>query len=330
MFKNYFLILFVFYLINMTAFAGGEITLTNIHFDSSVTVCTDRCEFNSIKKALAEIENGAMEIIIKSPVLIEYDIKISGKVAIRSGLTRRVTIKGDENKQTAKERVFTIDKTGIVLLKDLVIENGFAKSFHRAGGGILNQGKLTVDNCDIANNSAYHGGGIWNSGELLLMNSNIIDNTTIRPTAMEIMKASGCRGAGGGLKNEKPGKIKISNSTISGNEAKTSGGGIFLSCETETTIINSKVNNNNAKETGGGIHNRGILTLNHVIVENNFSRMHGKGLQNFGVLNITDSKIAGNQGSKDCLLGKGKGFLGKGTIGGNSNNVFGSGNCGIK
>ena len=57
-----------------------------------------------------------------------------------------------------------------------------------SGGGILNDGMLTLENSTIAGNTAASGGGISDEGTLTAVNVTIADNT-----------ASGGPGSGGGL-----------------------------------------------------------------------------------------------------------------------------------
>jgi len=328
--KIYLILSLIISLMTINSVALGENGYPEMQMSYSVTVCQNGCDFDSIKNALRNTDQSDIEIIINTPILTESDIQISKKVVIRSGLPEKVIIKGDIEKQAGRERIFLITDTGVALFKNLIITQGFAKSFHRAGGGINNHGVLIVDNCEITENKAYQGGGIWNKGELTIYNSRIVNNKTIRPTAKEIYEALGCRGAGGGIKNEKPGKLVLQNSIVSNNEANTSGGGVFIACESEARLIDTRIHDNKANETGGGVHNRGVLTLEQVIITDNYSRIQGNGLHSYGVMNVTNSNILGNKGKNDCTLGTGKGFLGKGTIELNQNSELGLGNCQIQ
>ena len=61
-------------------------------------------------------------------------------------------------------------------MERFIIENGFAPAF---GGGINNDGSLTINNSEIRNNSAsLNGGGIFNMGNLVLNNVLIHDNVS--------------------------------------------------------------------------------------------------------------------------------------------------------
>jgi len=79
------------------------------------------------------------------------------------------------------------------------------------GGGIYNQGTLTVQNSSLAGDSAdWDGGGIYNQGTLTVQNSTLAGNS-----------ATG----GGGIYNL--GTLTVQNSTLAGNSADSSGGGIY-------------------------------------------------------------------------------------------------------
>jgi CSLREA domain-containing protein len=114
-------------------------------------------------------------------------------------------------------RVFTIT-SGTVFISSLTIENGNAGAGVFFGGGIDNDGTLTVTNSTISGNSALiAGGGINNFGLLTVTNSTISGN-----------KAAG----GGGIRNF--GTLTVTNSTISGNTAGAGNGGGILNTSRAT------------------------------------------------------------------------------------------------
>lgn len=81
------------------------------------------------------------------------------------------------------------------------------------GGGISNYGHtLTVANTTISDNGANDGGGVSNNGNLTVTNSTISGNSVIRLF-------------GGGISNS--GTLTIINSTLNGNSAVQGGGGIY-------------------------------------------------------------------------------------------------------
>ncbi|MGH2390786.1 MAG: Ig-like domain repeat protein, partial [Chloroflexota bacterium] len=93
-----------------------------------------------------------------------------------------------------------------VSLNHLTITDGHG----HVGGGISNNGTLTISTSTISGNSAGSASGIVNFGTLTISNSTISGN-------------SGGSG-GGGINN--PGTLTIYNSTISGNSAFINGGGL--------------------------------------------------------------------------------------------------------
>lgn len=127
------------------------------------------------------------------------------------------------------------------------------------GGGISNQGLLTINNTTIIDNTSEgNAGGIYNSGNLQILNSSIVNNAS-SIFGYYINKIEG----GGGILNSNGGTLIIKNSTVSGNKTILSGnedqtfpngagGGGILSDGGPTLIINSTIVNNNAP-VGAGI-----------------------------------------------------------------------------
>jgi hypothetical protein len=118
--------------------------------------------------------------------------------------------------QKAKITVSGKDAVRVVLvfsgaefnLRNLTVADGKAAS---GGGGIANNGALTVTNSTFSGNSADEGGGINNtSGSTLeVTNSTFSGNSAV---------------FGGGINNF--GTLEVNNSTFSGNSASDQGGGI--------------------------------------------------------------------------------------------------------
>ncbi len=150
-------------------------------------------------------------------------------------------------------RIFTINAGQIVSISDLTITGGNETS----GGGIYNEGILTLDRVTVSNNSATSfGGGIYNHvGAVLNMtNCTVKDNDAAQS------------GTGGGL--ALVGTVNITNSTISGNSA-SNGGGISVFSSAVVTITSSTVSNNSARQSYGGITAAGNFTLRNTIVADN-------------------------------------------------------------
>ncbi len=138
---------------------------------------------------------------------------------------------------------------------DSVISNNHAGQW---GGGITNEGSLTISNSTISGNEAgAGGGGIFSLGTLTITNSAIYDNS------------AGDRG--GGIFVDGGGTATIESSTISGNAASGQGGGGIFTWGT-VTINNSTISDNAALDVdgdGGGLLNRGTVNIGNSIVAGN-------------------------------------------------------------
>jgi hypothetical protein len=181
----------------------------------------------------------------------------------------------------------------------LTLRNGVAAS----GGGILNDGTLTLRDATVTGHTASNeGGGIFNRGTLYLTDAHVTGNTAM---------------VGGGV-NNRGGLVSILRSTISSNTAAGSFGGIgggiasdaggFLGVPTSETLTirDSVISNNTASLRGGAVYNAtGLLTIvNSTVVANACTYMGptgpclcpgGAGIYNaMGTARITSSTLAGN------------------------------------
>ena len=157
------------------------------------------------------------------------------------------------------------------------------------GGGLWNAGTLTLINSAVSGNSAPFGGGIANrQGSLTLIDSDVLSNV-----------AEGCRGpvallcsGGGGIWNS--GALTMINSTVSGSEADW-GAGIYTR-DGAPTLTNSTVSGNSAAFDGGGLLNFETVTLIDSTVADNVAGQSGGGIANQrpGTLEVTNSTLSGN------------------------------------
>ncbi len=203
--------------------------------------------------------------------------------------------------------IFTVDANVQAQLAGLTITGGLDGS----GGGIDNDGALTVSNSTIANNSAtdsyggpgigggiYNaatliGGRIYNAGTLTISNSTIANNSSFSNGVIDF--------GGGGIFTF--GTLTVSNSTIENNSARGtygSGGGIDDNAGT-LTVSNSTIANNSTGGAGGGIFTwfgsgTGALTVsNSTIANNSATGGLGGGMSiNEGTATVTNSTIANN------------------------------------
>ncbi len=160
--------------------------------------------------------------------------------------------------------VFTVNSGATnAVISGLTITGGITGN---DGGGILNNGVLTVSNSTISGNivsasfNGYlgpSGGGIENYGTLTLINSTISGNQVSFYTSGCPL---GCGDSGGGIDND--GTLTLINSTVSGNSAV-----LFISYDGSITGPISA--------SGGGINNYGTLTMNNSTVVGNSVNGYG-------------------------------------------------------
>ena len=90
--------------------------------------------------------------------------------------------------------------------------------YNECGGGIINDGDLTVQSSTISGNTAGYGAGIFSDGTATITNCTISGNAAVETGAHNLQG-----GFGGGLE----GSAVLVSDTISGNSAVFEGGGIF-------------------------------------------------------------------------------------------------------
>lgn len=212
-------------------------------------------------------------------------------------LTKHLTIQGpgaDQLTISANDasRVFEVFPGVTVVLSGMTITRGWVTY----GGGILNNGTLTVTDTTVAGNVASYGGGVYNAGALTVSGGAISGNY-----------ADGV--AGGGIYNA-GGTVAVSNSTLQNNQSRY-GGGIYNNGGT-TTISGSTISGNYARWDysarhgyGGGIYNNaGALILSNSIISGNGASQYwgGGGIYNAAAGTITvknASSITGNASGID-------------------------------
>ncbi|MFL6275670.1 MAG: HYR domain-containing protein [Blastocatellia bacterium] len=235
------------------------------------------------------------------PDTIEFDKAAWGTITLTSGellITDDLTITGPGSSIVTvsgndQSRVFEINSGITVDISGLTISDGIAFSGAGAsltGGGILNNGSLTLTNVVLSGNSALQGGGIANNGSLMIDNTTLSGNSAIQ---------------GSGLYNS-VGMVTITNSTLSGNFPRgvpSDGGGIFNTMGGTATIINSTLSGNTAN-FGGGIFNNFNSTANisfTTIALNSAAIGGGVDNNSNATMNIKNSIVANNPSGGDCF-----------------------------
>ncbi len=266
--------------VNITCLTPITVTSSaNSGADTLRQALADACvgDLNNISLINFDSALSGSTIHLASELTIDKNVTIDG-----SGLASQLTISGDDS-----VRVFNIPTIPLVsltiTLDSLIVTQG-ATSGHGAGiymgqgmhvtitnstfsdnhaggrgGGIGNQGSLTLIDSTISGNSAASpdgGGGISNESGLTMTNSTISNNS-----------ATGATASGGGLFNT--GGATITNSTIFGNSSNVYGGGI--STTANLTLTNSTIAGNSAYATGGLQVDGNVTHLRNTIIANNTS-----------------------------------------------------------
>lgn len=177
------------------------------------------------------------------------DLDILADLNVQGSGARSTIIDGNN-----ADRVFDILAGAQIVLSDLTVRGG---SIDGNGGGIQNEGDLTVTRVTVGENFAVgDGGGIYNSGMLAVGESTIVGNA--------VFNSGGGIGSAGGL--------TIVNSTLSRNriiyEFGANRGGGLRSLSGVTDLINVTINGNQAAAGGGIVNDSASVQIKNVIVAN--------------------------------------------------------------
>ncbi len=252
------------------------------------------CNEGGIRAAIAE-GLGPYNFDCEGPttIMTDREIVIENDIILDGG--GNLTVDGNQ-----RHRVFSVPEGVMAELIGLTVANGSQTETEEHGGGIRNEGTLTLTGSTVSGSSAgrdsgcrtddpallcSEGGGIWNAGKLTLMDSTVSGNSAH---------------FGGGLAN-RGGSLTLINSTVLTNSAQgcrgvgavvcSGGGGIWNSGT--LTMMNSTVSGSTA-DWGGGIYNRGVPTLTDSTVSGNSAGFDGGGLLNFETLRLINSTVADN------------------------------------
>ena len=153
-------------------------------------------------------------------------------------------------------RVVSVYSATDALIRNVVVTGG---STTGPGGGIRNDGALTLTDVTVTRNHAGDGGGIWSGGTLRLNRTTIDRNTAMR---------------GGGLAIDAGAANEAYNVTISRNTALEVGGGLYMAGGF-VRVINATVTTNVADDGGGICAAPNTVRLHNTIVAGNVAGSSG-------------------------------------------------------
>lgn len=250
------------------------------------------------------------------------DLDITGDLSILGAGRDSTVVDG-----AMLDRVFQVAPGTQVVLSGLSIRHGRPPGDVQ-GGGIYNDGDLTLQDVALRDNAAWLSGGVVNFGTLRVLRSEVSGNQST--TLANVLGGGGIGnagtlviedsvildnqtlGTGGGIGTF--GSAEIRRSTIAGNHAQGNGGGL-AAAGGALRIANSTISGNTTREGGGAITIAGVaLSLTHVTVTGNVADVDGDGSGDggglrvsAGVTSLSNSIVAGNIDSggeaPDCVGG---------------------------
>ena len=279
----------------------------------TITVCASGCDYTSIQPAIDNASDGAT-IQISAGSYSGFAVPDTN-----TNLTS-LTLQGAGAGQTiiSGGGPVIMISSGAVAISGVTV-SGAKTPASQVGGGIENQGTLTLSNSTVSGNAGgQSGGGIDNNGGLTLTDSTVSGNHAATggginsqngPLTLTNSTVSGnTAGQWGGGINFSSGTLVLSGSTVSGNTAYYHGGGIYTAAAT-ARLSNSTVSGNTLRyreSTGGGIYvappSQTTLSLSSSKISDNHAR-DGAGIAGTAQMTLTHSTVSGN-----TATGEGGGF----------------------
>ncbi len=282
----------------------------------------------SLRQVIANARPSATIIIdanLKGAIILNKTLVISKDLTLRGPGMDQLALRGTKDQGS----LLSVFPHSTVTISQLT----FSDPTHAPGSPILNDGTLTLDNCQIIGNtnmvptsrtgSSANGGGIINTGGTLTLQNSIVAHNTV--TSNDAY--------GGGISSAN-GTLVIENSQIvdnrviatgdtqlvTGSKVIGGGGGIY-SFNDKVTLIHSTIARNQIigkQDTvlqGGGIESfGGSLSLTNSTVNDNsiegtssLGESDGGGIASFGsAMTIRGTSISGNTiASKNVATGGG-------------------------
>jgi predicted outer membrane repeat protein len=223
--------------------------------------------------------------------------------------------------------VFSVNSGVKFTVQNLTIADG---SVNNKGGGIYNDGTLTVTNSTFSGNGAIYGGGIYNDDTLAVTNSTFSGNSAdygggiyndyMATVTNSTFSDNSANSDGGAIYNDDT--LAVTNCTFTGNSAPDGASGGAIYNDDTLTVTNSTFTGNSAPDggSGGGIYNDDTLTVTNCTFTGN-SAYSGGAIYNDDTATVTNTIIAGNS-RVNCVDG--------GSITDGGHNIDGGPTCGFR
>jgi len=205
------------------------------------------------------------------------DLDISGTLEIQGAGEGVTFIQAGASKGNGIDRIFHIvDSNASLTLSGLTVRYGTVY-----GGGIHNQGELTIQNTTVSSNTVVgqdapgvegRGGGVYSSSQLHVLGSTIKNNPILLDGSMVADKGEL---SGGGIYNE-GGNLAITDTQVISNSALHTGGGVYSAGGT-LSISATQVVSNSARGTGGIYLQAGSADIQSSSISSNTSTDYESG-----------------------------------------------------
>ncbi len=274
----------------LTGLAFFSLPTPSVHANDVTVTNANDSGAGSLRDAIATAMPGdtiVFSLTLPATITLSGQLEITKSLSISGPGASLLTISGNN-----VTRTFSIMLATPLKLSNVTIAKGNAGV--AAGGGIHNDGLLTVTNAIFYSNTAtIDGGSIHNDGSLWVSDSTFSNNSVIGTGTL----GSSCVG-GGGICSLNAAAI-ILNSTFSRNVASgaTSGGGGFANVGGPAMITNSTFYSNSAGY-GGGIANANVaITVTNSTLSNNGASGNGGAILTGGGTTALYNTIVANSTS---------------------------------
>jgi hypothetical protein len=268
-------------------------------------VCPSGCDFATIAAALQAADGG--DAIQIGAGTYAGGVAVSNDVRIVGAGSDTTTIQG-----TSEASVIRVGSKANVAIAGVTITGGGGSRTRygtTGGGGILNEGELTLSDSVVRGNTVAtgEGGGIFShvSKPLTIRNSVIEENQATDgggiyvgngDVVMENTTVAFNRSTrnGGGISYQGGETLRLERSDVSNNRADMFGGGIATS--SEVVLIDSDVIENRATNAGGIAGGREQLKVVRSTIRDNVSAGSGGGIRvGSGGVALVDSFVEKNR-----------------------------------
>jgi fibronectin-binding autotransporter adhesin len=269
----------------------------------TVSTCDEAHLEAAVTQANSDNAGDTVRFTCSGDIILTSTLTITGSMTL-DGSGQSVTLDGGNSVE-----VLRVNGGATFILDALTVAHGSAA----VGGGLYNDGTVSISNSTFANNSTHNpagssfsgGGGLYNHGTMSISNSTFDHNVVDF-------------GDGGGLSNG--GTVSISNSSFDYNVINVDGYGAGLYNGGTVSISNSTVANNSSDSAGGGglWSDSGMVSISKSTFTGNSAHFDG-GLYSGGTTSISKSTFTGNA-ADDVAIGLSTASISNSTIAGNISN----------